>query len=381
MKFFHLSDLHIGKRLHEVSLLEDQRHILKQILSLAQERIPDAILIAGDIYDKSVPPAEGVTLFDDFLTGAAALGIPVVFISGNHDSPERLNFGRRLLEAKDIWLQGSFQGKLRRLSFEDAFGQVDIWMLPFVRAASVRPFFPELEIPDDHAAVAAIIADAKIDPSRRNVLLAHQFVTGSQGAPRRADSESVSVGNSDNIDCSVFSPFDYVALGHLHLPQAVGRETIRYCGSPLKYSFSEVKTPKSVTEVVLGKKGEISLTELPLTPLRDLREIRGPLEALITPQILSAADPEDYLRIILTDEQPLLNPADTLRRYYPNLLRLDFDNRRSRAGGVDNLAAETDGRPLEELFGEFYEKQLGAPMDAFQQKIVRQLFLEAEQGL
>ena len=372
MKFFHLSDLHIGKRLCEVSLGEDQRVLLRRILALCETHRPDALVIAGDIYDKTVPPAESVGILDEFLTGSAELGIPVLLISGNHDSPERLDYGSRLLEARGIYLEGIFRGAPRRVTLEDAFGPVDFWLLPFVKGASARPFFPDREIKNEQDAVQAALSAIAPDPARRNVLVAHQFVTGS-GAPLRSDSETVSVGGSDNVDASLFDAFDYVALGHLHIPQQVGRETVRYCGSPLKYSFSEWKTPKSVTMVELREKGDAEISQLPLTPLRDLRQIEGPLEQLLDPDVVSAADPADYLRVILTDGEEQLDPLERLRQCYPNLLRLDF-RRRGEAPGLSGDAAPA--RPLPELFADFYEMQQGAPLEGVKKRLADKVFGE-----
>ena len=366
MRFFHLSDLHIGKRLHEQSLAEDQRYILDQILALCASEHPDALILAGDIYDKTVPSAEAVELFDDFLTRTAALNIPALVISGNHDSPERLHYGSRLLEKNAIYLEGTFRGAPRVVTLSDEHEFVDFYLLPFLKAAAVRPFFPDAEIGDEQDTVAAALSAVTPDPGRRNVLIAHQFVTGSRG-------EAVSVGASDNVEVSLFDDFDYVALGHLHTPQCVGRETVRYCGSPLKYSFAECSAEPSVTVVELLEKGKVKIDTLPLRPLHDVRVIRGPIDQLTSQDVVDSADRNDYICAILTDEEELISPLDRMRDCYPNLLRLDFDNRRTRAAGVGDASAEED-RPLAELFADFYEMQQGTPLDESRKKLVEELF-------
>lgn len=364
MKFFHLSDLHIGKRLHEQPLTADQRHILSQILQLCADEKPDAVIIAGDIYDKTVPSAEAVEIFDDFLTGTAALRIPVLIISGNHDSPERLHYGSRLLAASGVYLEGTFSGAPKVITLEDEYGPVDFYLLPFVRGST----FADPEIRTEQDAVAASLAAANLKRDRRNVLISHQFVTGSI----RSDSETVSVGGSDNVDAALFEEFDYAALGHLHLPQWVGKETVRYCGSPLKYSFSECSSEKSLTVVQLFEKGRVEVSAKPLVPLHDMRVIRGPIDQLTSPEVIRTADPEDYIKAVLTDEDEIASPLERLRDCYPNLLKLEFDNRRTRAAGVGDTAV-SETRPLDELFADFYEIQQGRPLDESGKKLVKKL--------
>ena len=271
MKFFHLSDLHLGKRLNEFNLLEDQDYILRVILGLLDEEKPDAVLLAGDIYDKAVPSAEAVQLFDFFLRRLAERGLQVFVISGNHDSPERIAFGSRLMDPSGIHMSPVYDGAVRPISLRDEWGEVKVYMLPFLKPAHVRRFFPEAEIGSYTDAMRTVIEAMDVDPAARNLLVTHQFVTGAA----RSESEEISVGGTDNVDASVFDRFDYVALGHIHSPQSVERESLRYCGTPLKYSFSEARQEKSVTVVELGRKGELRLRTLPLTPLRDMRELRG----------------------------------------------------------------------------------------------------------
>ena len=276
MKFLHLADLHLGKRVNGFSMLEDQAHILRQILAILDDEQPDGVLIAGDVYDKSVPSVEAVGLLDGFLTELRARGVPVLLISGNHDSPERLAFGGRVMDSCGIHISPVYDGALAPVTLQDAFGPVHVWLLPFVKPAHVRRWFPDADIESYTDAVAEAVAHMAIDTAARNVLVTHQFVTGGT----RSGSEELSVGGTDNVDSGVFAPFDYVALGHLHGAQHIGRETIRYAGSPLKYSFSEARQHKSVTVVTLGEKGDVQVRTVALTPLRELREIRGSYDEL-----------------------------------------------------------------------------------------------------
>ena len=275
MRLLHCSDLHLGKRVHECSMTEEQRHILKQIASIAVAQQVDGIIIAGDLYDKLVPSIEAVGLLDEFLTSLWEQHLPVYLISGNHDSQERLSFGTQLLEQNDVYLAGVFTGKAQHLSLQDAYGALELYLLPFIKPAVVRSFYPEESIETYEDAVRVALSHSDIDPQKRNVLVAHQFVTNNGREPERSDSETLSVGALDQVDVSLFDGFDYVALGHIHGPQKIGRETVRYCGSPLKYSFSEWRHKKSVTIVELKEKGIVLLEQIPLQPIHDLREIRG----------------------------------------------------------------------------------------------------------
>ena len=372
MKFLHLSDLHIGKRVCEFSMLEDQRHILEQILGVAKDAKPDAVLIAGDLYDRSIPVGEAVTLLDDFLTGLAAMRIPVFAISGNHDSPERLDFGSRIMRRRGVTIAGAFRGRPQEAVLSDEYGPVHIFLLPFLRPAAAQPFFgPERTDTYEHA-VRAALGTLELRPDERNVLVAHQFVVSGSVEPERCDSETVSVGGLDGVDVSAFSGFDYVALGHLHGAQQIGRPSVRYVGSPLKYSFSEARQRKSVTLVELGEKGKLELTQVPLTPLHDLREIRGPIAELTAPGAVGQGDREDYIRAVLTDEKEVADAAGKLRAVFPNLMRIDFENARTAAADSDTAAA---GDPAErtpaELFEEFYESRNGAPMSEREREIFR----------
>ena len=377
MKLFHLSDLHLGKRLCEQSLLEDQREILRRILAILDDERPDAVLIAGDVYDKPVPPAEAVQLFDEFLAQLAGRQTPVFVISGNHDSPERIAFGGRLMRASRVYMAPVYDGRVEPVTLTDEYGPVDVYLLPFVKPAGVRRFFPEREIAGYTDAIRAAVEAMAPDPARRSVLVTHQFVTGAA----RCDSEELSVGGSDNVDAAVFDPFDYVALGHLHGPQAAGRPALRYCGSPLKYSFSEAGQTKSVTVVELAEKGQVAVRTRPLTPLRELVELRGRYEELTLRRFYEGTSyPEDYLHITLTDEEDIPDAVGKLRVIYRNLLRLDYDNARTRAGLWDAQLPKTEQKTPLELFAELYEKQNGQPMSEEQTDLMRELIETVWEG-
>lgn len=370
MKFLHLADLHLGKRVNGFSMLEDQAHILRQILAILDDEQPDGVLIAGDVYDKSVPSVEAVGLLDGFLTELRARGVPVLLISGNHDSPERLAFGGRVMDSCGIHISPVYDGALAPVTLQDAFGPVHVWLLPFVKPAHVRRWFPDADIESYTDAVAEAVAHMDIDTAARNVLVTHQFVTGGT----RSGSEELSVGGTDNVDSGVFAPFDYVALGHLHGAQRIGRETIRYAGSPLKYSFSEARQHKSVTVVTLGKKGDVQVRTVALTPLRELREIRGSYDELTARSFYEHTTyRSDYLHLILTDEQDVFDAMSRLRTIYPYLMTLDYDNARTRAAGGMSVPAETERRTPLELFEALYQRQNHRPMSEVQRAYIAQL--------
>lgn len=370
MKFLHLADLHLGKRVNGFSMLEDQAHILRQILAILDDEQPDGVLIAGDVYDKSVPSVEAVELLDGFLTELRTRGVPVLLISGNHDSPERLAFGGRVMDSCGIHISPVYDGALAPVTLHDEFGPVHVWLLPFVKPAHMRRWFPDADIESYTDAVAEAVAHMDIDTAARNVLVTHQFVTG--GA--RSGSEELSVGGTDNVDSGVFAPFDYVALGHLHGAQHIGRETIRYAGSPLKYSFSEARQHKSVTVVTLGEKGDVQVRTAALTPLRELREIRGSYDELTARSFYEHTTyRSDYLHLILTDEQDVFDAMSRLRTIYPYLMTLDYDNARTRAAGGMSVPAETERRTPLELFEALYTRQNHQPMSEVQRAYIAQL--------
>ena len=370
MKLLHLSDLHLGKRVNEFSMMEDQKYILTKILNVIDEEKPDAVLIAGDVYDKSVPSAEAVELFDDFLVKLAEKKVQTFIISGNHDSPERLAFANRLIDLSGIHLSSVYNGTTEPYTLSDEFGPVNIFMLPFIKPVHVRRFFPEEEIASYTDAVAAAVSHMSMDKTQRNVLITHQFVTGAS----RSDSEDVSVGGADNVDASVFDGWDYVALGHIHGPQNIGSERIRYCGTPLKYSFSEVSHHKSVSIAELKEKGDLILRTVPLEPLRDLVELKGTYEELTArPFYADTTYQKDYVRVTLTDEEDVPDAAAKLRVIYPNLMKLDYDNRRTRHSAVIGGAENVEQKAPMELFSEFYELQNGHPMSEDQERFMESL--------
>ncbi len=370
MKFFHLSDLHLGKRVNDFSMLEDQQHILAQIITLCQTHRPQAVVIAGDVYDKPVPPAEAVELFDRFLVQLSALGLQVLVISGNHDSAERLAFGGRLMAQSGVHFAPVYSGSTAPVTLQDEHGPVDFWLLPFLKPAHVRRFFPEAEIQTYTDALATAVGQMPLDPARRNVLVTHQFVTGAD----RCESEELSVGGSDNVDAAVFAPFDYVALGHLHGPQQVGSPAVRYLGTPLKYSFSEVANQKSVTVVQLGPKGSLEISTLPLHPLHDLHRLRGSYEELTLKSFYDGQPwRQDYLHITLTDEQDIPEALGRLRVIYPNIMRLDYDNLRTRAQGWAGEAQPVQQLSPSQLFARFYAEQNNCPLSEEQAALVGSL--------
>lgn len=379
MKLLHLADLHIGKSLNDYSLLEDQRYILEQILSLIKERQVDAVLIAGDVYDKSIPSEEAVKLLDYFLCSLAASGVNTYLISGNHDSDERLNFGSALFQKNRLYIAAKYEGKIFQHRCEDEFGSVNFFLLPFIKASQVRHFFPEAEIASYNEAVALALSQAVFDPAERNILLAHQFVAGHAADPELAGSEGVSaltVGNVEKVAVDCFAGFDYVALGHIHAPQPVGRQTVRYAGSPLKYSLSEINNAKSAPLITLGPKGQLDIELLPLRPRREVRQLKGQLQQLLQPENILA--PDDYIYAILTDEVPINNAMDIFRQYYPNTLKIAYDNAHTRAAGQVAVGGNvTKDKSFAELLADFYQLMYGCEISAAEIQIMQQAAKEA----
>lgn len=360
----HLADLHLGKRVNGFSMMEDQEYILNRILEIMEEEQPDGLLIAGDVYDKTIPPAEAVRLMDDFLTAVAEKNVPVFLISGNHDSAERVAFGHQLMQGSGIWISPVYDGTIRHHTLEDRWGKVNIYLVPFLRPSVVRSFFPDAEIGDYTDALGTILEGLQLDTSQRNVVLAHQFVTAAGALPETCDSEQLSVGGLDRVDGSVFSPFDYTALGHLHGPQRVGSETIRYAGSPLKYSFSELHQKKSVTVAELREKGETEIRQIPLQPRREMIELRGTFEEILEEARKKGEPRTDYYHMILTDETDVVDALSRLREFYPNIMLLDYDNRRTRSQKEVEQLERVEERTPGELFAALYEQQNGQEMDS-----------------
>lgn len=378
MKLLHIADLHIGKRVNEFNMIEDQKHILEQILRITDEEKPNGVLIAGDVYDKSQPSAEAVELLDEFLTRLTAFGQPVFMISGNHDSPERLSFGSRIMQKNGLYIAGVFDGVLQKVTLEDEHGIVNIYLLPFLKPAMLKPFF-EQPIDSYDQAVRAVVSESEINEQERNIILAHQFVVNGMQQPELSDSEIISVGGLDNVDISVFDAFDYVALGHLHRPQRIGRDSVRYGGSPLKYSFSEVHHQKSATLINLGIKGELLINQLPLIPIHDMREIKGPIAELIRIGREETDNNEDYIHAIITDEEEIYDAIGQLRQVFPNLMALDFENSRSNKITFSQVAATGDvarKKPID-LFASFYQVQNNSELTTEQIQVLERIFEQA----
>lgn len=383
MKLLHISDLHIGKRVNQFSMLEDQKYILRQIVVIADEQQTDGVMIAGDIYDKSVPSADAVQVFDWFLTELADHGKQVYAVSGNHDSAERIAFGAQLMRGREVFVSPVYHGDTAKFTVKDSYGELCIYLLPFIKPAVVRHALEDtLDIKDKpmlesyHDAVKFAVEHMEVDSQKRNILIAHQFVTGAG----RCDSEEISVGGLDNVDADVFDAFDYVALGHIHSPQHIKRETVRYCGTPLKYSFSEADQEKSVTVVELGKKGDITLSMVPLVPLHDMRKIRGTYLEVTAKSFYQNMNTEDYVQITLTDEEDIPDGLQKLRIIYPNLMRLEYDNSRTQQNRVIDRSEEIEQKSELELFAEFYELQNNQKMSAEQTTFVARLIEECNES-
>ena len=372
MRFLHLSDLHLGKRVNEFSMLEDQAYILKEILNIIDEQKVEAVLIAGDVYDKVIPSAEAVRLLDDFLTRLAARELPVFLISGNHDSAERVAFGSRLMSSRQIYLSPVFESDVEPITVSDRYGEINIYMLPFVKPSLVKRVYPEEEIITYQDAVNAAVQHMQIDTDKRNILLAHQFVTGAA----RCDSEELSVGGLDDVDASIFDGFDYVALGHLHGPQKIGKETVRYSGTPLKYSFSEANQKKAAVIVDVEEKGKINIQQIPLVPKHDMWEIRGTYMEVTALDFYKDMKTDDYLHITLIDEEDIPDAIGKLRTIYPNIMKLSYDNLRTRAAVTVRGTAEVEEKSPMELLKEFYELQNNQPMTDEQEEIARGMMEE-----
>lgn len=372
MRFIHLADLHIGKKVNEFSMLEDQRYVLEQVLQVAEDRRIDGVILAGDIYDKAVPAAEAVSLLDWFLTELADMEKPVYMVSGNHDNGERLAFGANLLKKSKVYVSALYDGSLKPIQLEDEYGTLNLYLLPFIKPIHVKRALEKEEIETYQQAVEAVFEAADIDSDKRNLLVAHQLVTGAS----RCESEDISVGGLDNIDALVFKDFDYVALGHIHGSQRMTRDTIRYAGTILKYSFSECDHHKSITIVDMKEKGNIEIEEVPVMPLHDLRVIVGTYEELISEKFYKNGDREDYLRVILTDEEEIPNVLGKLREIYPNIMKLEYNNTRTRQY-ISVMDREVEkGKMPQEYFSEFFELQNNRSMTEEQEKYINDLIEE-----
>ena len=372
MKIMHLSDLHIGKSLNGFSLYADQKYVHQQVLQIAKDELIDALIIAGDIFDKSVPANQAIQLFDDFLTSWAELNLPIFIISGNHDSAQRIAFGANLFRENNIYISPVYNGDISSITLKDDFGPIHFHLLPFIKPATVRSFFPDEQITSYNNAVKIALSKLQLNTAERNILVAHQFVTGAYSC----DSEDVIVGGLDNIDSTLFQDFDYVALGHLHTPQSVGRPEIRYCGTLLKYSFSEVKQQKSVTIIELNNKNEVTIHEKNISPLHEMRKLKGSYADLTLKNNYQDSAVDDYLAITLTDEHDIPDAINKLRSIYPNIMQLNYDNlRTSQNNELSNIDIQTLQSPLA-LFAEFYQQQNNQALTAEQNTILEELIDE-----
>lgn len=369
MKIMHLSDLHIGKKVNEYSMLQDQIYILKEILHIIDDEKVETVIIAGDVYDRSLPPNEALELFDEFLYQLSSRNVNVFVISGNHDSPERISYGGRMMTENKIFLSPVYDGNVKPITLNDDYGEVNFYLLPFVRPADIRRYFPDENIENYTDAVKVAIDNMNVDFNERNILVTHQFVTGAE----LSESEDIIVGGTDNVSGEVFDGFDYVALGHIHREQTVGKDNIRYCGTPLKYSFSEAKNIKSVTILDFNDKGNIEYSKIPLTPLRDMREIRGTYYELTLKSNYESTNTEDYLHITLTDEEDIPDAIGKLRSIYPNIMKLDYDNLRTRGSGTVDAIENIESKSPFELFADLFKQQNNQDMSEEQEEIMRNL--------
>ena len=369
MKIMHLSDLHIGKKVNEYSMLQDQIYILKEILRIIDNEKVETVIIAGDVYDRSLPPNEALELFDEFLYQLSSRNVNVFVISGNHDSPERISYGGRMMTENKIFLSPVYDGNVKTTTLNDEYGKVNFYMLPFVRPADIRRYFPDENIENYTDAVKVAIDNMNVDFSERNILITHQFVTGAE----LSESEDIIVGGTDNVSGEVFDGFDYVALGHIHREQTVGKDDIRYCGTPLKYSFSEAKHIKSVTILDFKDKENIEYSKIPLTPLIDMREISGTYDELTLKSNYENTNVDDYLHITLTDEEDIPDAIGKLRSIYPNIMKLDYDNLRTRGSGIVDAIENIESKSPFELFADLFKQQNNQDMSEEQEEIMRNL--------
>ena len=365
----HLSDLHIGKKVNEYSMLQDQIYILKEILQIIDNEKVETVIIAGDVYDRSLPPNEALGLFDEFLYQLSGRNVNVFVISGNHDSPERISYGGRMMTENKIFLSPVYDGNVKPITLNDDYGEVNFYLLPFVRPADIRRYFPDENIENYTDAVKVAIDNMNVDFNERNILVTHQFVTGAE----LSESEDIIVGGTDNVSGEVFDGFDYVALGHIHREQTVGKDNIRYCGTPLKYSFSEAKHIKSVTILDFNDKGNIEYSKIPLTPFRDMREIRGTYYELTLKSSYESTNTEDYLHITLTDEEDIPDAIGKLRSIYPDIMKLDYDNLRTRGSGTVDAIENIESKSPFELFADLFKQQNNQDMSEEQEEIMRNL--------
>lgn len=381
MKLLHLADLHLGKILQEQSLIEDQEYMLNQIIKLIKKENVETVLISGDVYDRSVPPSEAVNLLDSFLkTLIKELKIKVFIIAGNHDSKDRLGFGSKIFEDEGLYIESKYTGNLRKVELQDEYGKLNIYMLPFVKPVEVKQFFEDDLENNYNIAINKIIGKEEINKRERNIILVHQFVTAGTIEPERTESEVLSLGGIENVDVSNFNDFDYVAIGHVHRPQKIGRDTARYAGTMLKYSFSEINHNKTVSIIEIKEKGDININLVQLNPLRDMREIKGPLEELIKPENYECGNTNDYIKAVITNEEPVYDAIGQIRRIYPNTLKLEIRNSKTINNVEEqNINLENIKKKTElELFADFYKSQNNVELDERQTEIIKNIISEVK---
>ena len=381
MKILHLADLHLGKILQEQSLIEDQEYMLKEIIKIIKNEDIGAVLISGDVYDRSVPPAEAVNLLDNFLKILIKeLKIKVFIISGNHDSKDRLGFGSKIFEDEGLYIESKYNGNLRKIEIEDEYGKLNIYMLPFIKPVEVKQYFEDDLENNYNTAIHKIIEKEKINKDERNIIMVHQFVTAGTIEPERTESEILSLGGIENVDVSNFDDFDYVAIGHVHRPQQIGRKEARYAGTMLKYSFSEINHNKSVPVIDFKEKGNIEINLKELVPLRDMREIKGPIEELLKKENYELGNVNDYIKAVITNEETIYDAIGQIRRIYPNTLKLEIRNSKTINGGQEqDLNLQKVKRKSElELFSDFYKSQNNVDLDENQKEIIKDIISEVK---
>ena len=381
MKILHLADLHLGKILQEQSLIEDQEYMLKEIIEIIKNENVEIVLISGDVYDRSVPPAEAVNLLDNFLKILIKeLKIKVFIISGNHDSKDRLGFGSKIFEDEGLYIESKYNGNLRKVELEDSYGKLNIYMLPFVKPIEVKDFFEDDLENNYNTAIHKIIEKERINKEERNIIMIHQFVTAGTIEPERTESEILSLGGIENVDVSNFDDFDYVAIGHVHRPQQIGRKEARYAGTMLKYSFSEINHNKSVPVIDFKEKGNIEINLKELIPLRDMREIKGPIEELLKKENYELGNVNDYIKAVITNEETIYDAIGQIRRIYPNTLKIEIRNSKTINGGQEqDLNLQKVKRKSElELFEDFYKSQNNVDLDEKQKEIIKDIISEVK---
>ena len=379
MKILHLADLHLGKVIQEQSLLEDQKYMLNEIIKKLQEENVETILISGDVYDRSIPQTDAIDLLDYFLNILIKdLKKQVFIISGNHDSKERLGFGNKIFENDGLFISSKYEGKIKKVELQDEYGKLNIYMLPFIKPIEVKKYFNDESLSYDET-IKKIIEKEDIDESQRNIILTHQFVTAIGEQVERTESEVLTLGGTDNVDISNYNKFDYVAIGHVHRPQKIGRDTARYAGTMLKYSFSEVNHKKTMPILDFKEKGNIDIKLVELKPLRDMREIKGPIEKLI--ENYEEENAKDYIRAIITNEEPVYDAIGQLRRIYPNVLKLEVQNSKI----LSNIEFKTENlqkvksKSEVELFNEFYKFQNNIELNVEQKNLIQEVVKEIKE--